>query len=144
VVETERLLVQVAEQVKRFDAHVGAVEAPLQQRPEVLAAVRVDRAVRVGFGLVDHFVCVVGSQSRVGRERIGVDARSGFDVFADDGLNVLPFQGVQDVRATRAVVSPQCRWSKPITATLPARLRPGFTLSAFRLLACMLRALPPM
>ena len=42
VIEPEHLFVEIAEQVKRLDAHVGAVQAALQQTPEILAAVRVD------------------------------------------------------------------------------------------------------
>ena len=39
--------------MKRFDAHVGAFDGALQQRPEVLAAVGVDFTVHVGLGMVD-------------------------------------------------------------------------------------------
>ena len=47
VVVPERLFVQVPEQVKRFHAHVRAVQAALEQAPEVLQAVRVDIAANV-------------------------------------------------------------------------------------------------
>jgi len=42
VVEPESLLVDVAEQVERLDAHVGAAQGPLEEAPEVLDAVGVD------------------------------------------------------------------------------------------------------
>jgi len=45
VVEPEALLVKIAEQVKRLDRHVSAVNRTLQQRPEILAAVGVNLAV---------------------------------------------------------------------------------------------------
>ena len=42
VVETEGLLVEVAEEMERFDRHVGALEGSLQETPEVLQAVDVN------------------------------------------------------------------------------------------------------
>jgi len=45
IVEPESLLVKVPEQVERFDRYVGALDGPLQERPEVLATVGVDVAV---------------------------------------------------------------------------------------------------
>ena len=56
VVEPERLFVQIPEQVERLDADVGALQPTLQERPEVFQPVRVDRAVDVGFGVVDEVV----------------------------------------------------------------------------------------
>lgn len=44
---TKRLLVQVAEQMKRFDADVSAFQPALQQAPEILKAVRMDAPVYV-------------------------------------------------------------------------------------------------
>src|SRR5262249_51633974 len=78
--------------------------AALQQRPEVLAAVRVDRAVHVGFGVVDDLVRVVGSQTSVGRERIGVDGGTGFDFGAHDVLHRTTPQRVDDVQTNPAGV----------------------------------------
>lgn len=39
IVEAERLFVDVAEQVKGLKGNVGAVQTPLQQRPEVLQSI---------------------------------------------------------------------------------------------------------
>ena len=64
VVEAKRLFVQVAEQMERFDAHVGALHGALQERPEVLQAVGVDLPVHVGFGVVDDVVDVAALSSR--------------------------------------------------------------------------------
>lgn len=62
IVEPEGLLVQIPEQVERLDRYVGAVQGPFEQAPEVLAAVRVDRAVHVTLGVVNDLVGVVGNQ----------------------------------------------------------------------------------
>ena len=58
IVETERLLVKVAEQMKRFDRHVGALDGALQEAPEVFEPVGVDIAFGVALGMVDDVVDV--------------------------------------------------------------------------------------
>jgi len=83
VVETERLLIEIAEQVKRFDAHVGALDGALLQAPEILQPVGVDGAIDVRLGMVDDVVGVVGLQRLVGRQRIGVDGAARLDVLED-------------------------------------------------------------
>src|SRR5439155_2093351 len=74
------------EQMKRFDAHVGALDGPLEERPEILAPVRVDLAVDVGFRMVDHVVGVVAMQTGVGLQGIAVHGRARFDVGPDGAL----------------------------------------------------------
>jgi hypothetical protein len=53
-VEPAALLIKVTEQMERFDAHVGALDRPLQERPEVLAAVGMHVPVNVALGMVDN------------------------------------------------------------------------------------------
>jgi hypothetical protein len=36
IVIAERLLIELTEKMERFDAHIGSVDAALQQAPEVL------------------------------------------------------------------------------------------------------------
>src|SRR5438093_7052478 len=57
-VEPESLLIEVAEQMKRFDRHVGAAQHALQKAPIVLQSVGVNGANGVGVGVVDHLVNV--------------------------------------------------------------------------------------
>lgn len=47
VVESKALLVQIAEQVKRFNGNVSAFDAPLEQTPEVFNAVSVNTTANV-------------------------------------------------------------------------------------------------
>ena len=47
IIVAVRLLVQIAEEVERFDRHVGSADTALQKRPEVLKAVGVDVSVHV-------------------------------------------------------------------------------------------------
>ena len=88
LVESERLLIEVAEQMERFDAHVGALECPLQQAPEVFAAVGVDVSVDVCLSVVDDVVNVVAGEVVVGRMRIGVDGGTGCNMLRHDGREV--------------------------------------------------------
>ena len=82
LVEAERLLIEIPEQVKRLDADVGArASARLSKLQIVFQAVGVDVAVHVSLGVVDDVVNVAALRLIVvGQQRIGVDGRAGFDV----------------------------------------------------------------
>jgi hypothetical protein len=62
-VEPEALLVKVAEQVKRFNANVGAFDAALEQGPKVLNAVSVNVTVDVLMRVINDAVNVVRIQT---------------------------------------------------------------------------------
>src|SRR5262249_38880221 len=109
IVETERLFVEVAEQMERFDGNVGALDGALQETPEVLKAVSVDRAVHVGFGMVNDLVNVAAlSHTVIGAQGIGVEARAIFDVLRDDGFQLmfLPIGDDLEAHSRAAVVLP--------------------------------------
>src|SRR5262249_47433922 len=146
MVEAEYLFIQIPEQVKRFDAHVGPFERTLQERPVVFQPVRVNLPIDVGLGVVDDAVDVAAlSHAVVGTERIGVDAGAYFDVLRDDGFELVLFRFAMTSVRTRAPPSSlRCRSSRPMTATLPIIDLLCEMPSARRLLACVLRALPPM
>src|SRR5438105_4460646 len=103
VVETERLLVKIAEQMERFDRHVGTLDGALQEAPEVLAAIGVDFAVHVGFGVVDHAMGVVGVQPVIRQEKVSVDLRTATDVRADVGLQSVLTNVARDGKPYHAV-----------------------------------------
>ena len=86
VVESEGLFVKVAEKMKRFDRHIRARDAALEQRPEVLKAVRVYAAIYVLNGMIHNLVRVIGSESLIGKQGIGVESRASFDMLADFAL----------------------------------------------------------
>src|SRR5688572_26144897 len=73
--------------MKRFHGNVSALESPLQQAPEVLAAVGVDLPVHVLLGMVDHTVNETGAQATIGAEVIGVDGRAFGNVVAHLALH---------------------------------------------------------
>src|SRR5437773_2309286 len=59
-IEPECLLVEVAEEVERLDAHIRPPDGPLEEPPEIFHAVHMDVAVHVLNRVVYDFVCVVG------------------------------------------------------------------------------------
>src|SRR5579885_165018 len=87
IVVAERLFVDIAEQLERFDAHVGAVQSAFQQAPEVFHGVGVDFAVRVLDRVVDDGVLVVFIQAVVGKKFIAENRRSSLDVLTHLFLN---------------------------------------------------------
>jgi hypothetical protein len=82
-VESERLLIEVSEQVKRLNADIGSSDSPLQQGPEVFKSVGVDMASGVAHGMIYHVVNVIVSQSLVGLQRVGVNLRAFGNVLAN-------------------------------------------------------------
>jgi hypothetical protein len=57
-VVAERLLVEVAKEMERFDAHLGSVNAALQQAPVVLEAICMNLRVNISDSVVDHLATV--------------------------------------------------------------------------------------
>src|SRR5438093_10072507 len=56
MIKPKSLLVEIAKQVERLDAHVGAFDAPFQEAPEVFDAVGVYGALSVSLRMVNDFV----------------------------------------------------------------------------------------
>src|ERR1035441_8158074 len=73
MVITEHLLVKVAEQVKRFNAHISSAQAAFKQAPEVLKAVSVNLPVNVPFRVIYNLVRVIRSQSLIGEQEVGIE-----------------------------------------------------------------------
>src|ERR1044071_155896 len=83
VVVTERLFIDVAEQVIGLDAHVSSVQSALQQCPKVLNGVGVSIPVHILNGVVDDVVPIIGAESFIGREFIREDRRASFHALTD-------------------------------------------------------------
>lgn len=75
--------------MKRFNAHISPVDAPLQQAPEVLKAVCVDATVDVFNGMVNDCMGIVSPKSLIGEQRIGIERGTRFDVLLDLGMENL-------------------------------------------------------
>jgi len=69
--------------MEQFDANVGAIDAPLQQRPEVLKSVGVDAPVDVLDGVIHNLMGVVASETLVGEQEVGIESRSRLNMLAD-------------------------------------------------------------
>lgn len=75
-VEAERLFIEVAKQMKRFDAHIGSLKATLQETPEVLNGVGVDVPTHVFNGVIDHLMGILALQTSVRPPRIREQRRA--------------------------------------------------------------------
>lgn len=88
-VEAESLLGDVAEHMERIDANVGALDRPLQQAPEVLQAVGVDRPIDVSNCVVNDAMPEVLSESVVAAPLVGVERRALLDVLMNLPVKLL-------------------------------------------------------
>ncbi len=87
LVIAKSLLTHIPEQVKRFNGNIGSVNPALQEAPEVLHPVRMNVAVNAGFGVANKLVVKL-VHPFVRQKRVGVYARSSFDVLANKLLKV--------------------------------------------------------
>lgn len=90
----ENLFIQIPEQVERFNADIGSLEAALQQAPEVFKSVGVNLPINVLFRMVNNLVGVVGFEPVVGRQGVSIDRAPRCNVEPDFVLQVfLPASG---------------------------------------------------
>src|ERR1017187_4191480 len=75
--------------MKWLNADIGAVQAALQETPEVFHRVRVDVSVYVLDSVVNHGVLVMGFQTAIGLKGTAEKSRPGFAAFPDDWLQFL-------------------------------------------------------
>jgi len=83
IIETKHLLVKVTVKMKRFDRHIRARDAALQQTPEVFESVGVYAAIHVLSCVVNDLVSIVRCQSVIRHERIAVECRASGDMLAN-------------------------------------------------------------
>ena len=70
-----------------LDTYIGTVDSTLQEAPTVLAVVRVDLPIDIGFGMVDNLMREVLFQAFIGLQCIAVHGRTDF--------YMLPYQSLQ-------------------------------------------------
>ena len=63
VVVTKGLLIEIAEEMERFNTHIGSADAALQQRPEVFKTVGMNLPVNVCNRMVNNLMRVVASKT---------------------------------------------------------------------------------
>src|SRR5215469_12686145 len=66
IVVTERLFINVAKQMKRFDRNVSPMKTALQKRPEIFHAVRMNQSVHILLSVIDYLMRVLALQTIVG------------------------------------------------------------------------------
>src|SRR6266571_4302554 len=89
VVVTKRLLIQVAEQVKRLNANVGAADSALEQAPEVFQTVCVNPAIYILSRVIYDLVREISTQAVIGKQRICIQGTFSSDVSLDMPLHIL-------------------------------------------------------
>lgn len=89
IVETEHLFVQIPEHVERLNAHIRSMQSALEQAPEVLQGVCVYATMHVLDSVIYDLMSVVGVESDVSLERIGIECRTSLHLFPNDRLQVL-------------------------------------------------------
>src|SRR5260370_34438227 len=87
VVVAKTLLIQIAEEMKRFHADISSADPAFQQRPKILKAVGVHLAVHVLNRVVNDLMGVLSGQPFIRQQSIGVESRASFDVFLYFRLN---------------------------------------------------------
>lgn len=56
IIESPAVLIQIAEQMKWFDANVGASQLALQEAPEILQPVSMDLPIHVFLCVIDYTI----------------------------------------------------------------------------------------
>src|ERR1700676_2212290 len=84
MIETKRLLIDIAKQMEWLYRYVGSTKAALQERPEVLDAIGVYVALYVTLKMIHDVVGVAFRQSVIVDEFVSHDPSAGKNVFVDD------------------------------------------------------------
>src|SRR5688500_14005045 len=87
IVETEALLIDVTEKMKRFDANIGSANSALEQAPKVFDAVGMHVAANIRFHVIDDIVCIFFFKANVGRKLIGKKLAFRLNRFSDFSLD---------------------------------------------------------
>jgi len=82
-VETECLLIDIAEEMKGFNGNIRSAQLTFQKRPEVFDSICVNCAVNVVLKVIDDLVHVVGIHSEICGVLICVENRASVDAIED-------------------------------------------------------------
>lgn len=89
VIEAKCLLVKVTEHMKRLNTDVSAFDSTLQQRPEILKAIRMDHSVNILLGVIDNYRSQCSSPCNVTvRHRSRLARRSRGSILAPNASNL--------------------------------------------------------
>ena len=119
IVEAERLLINIAEQVEGLNADVGSMQPALQQAPKVLHRVGVDILPNVFNRMIDNLMLVIVSKSLIRLQRIAIESRSRFHFFFHERL-----QGLLTAIIDHAGANLATAFKEAATIALPIGPRP--------------------
>jgi len=88
-----------------FHADIGSMQAPLQERPELLHDVCVKVSVHIFDGMADHGVLIFVLQSIVGFQFVAKDRGASFDV--PELAGELTFAPIANHKSANLVAPPQ-------------------------------------
>jgi hypothetical protein len=91
--------------MKWLYAHIGSVQAALQETPELFAAICVNIAIYVRLGVVDHLMDEFVRQALIRFKSVSEQFRTLFYVVANKCMKVLPFARRSYCRANAALGS---------------------------------------
>ncbi len=76
IVKTERLFVNVPDQMERFQAHVSAMQTALQEGPEVFHALGVNQTAQIFARMINNVVIVLPLKASIGGKLVRVELSS--------------------------------------------------------------------
>src|SRR6266496_2118829 len=88
LVKPERLLIQISEQMKRLDVHIGPFDSALQQRPKVFKAISVNMTLGAGLRMVDHLMNVFVRKLVIRGMAIGNNFRTLLNIGSHFGVKI--------------------------------------------------------
>jgi hypothetical protein len=119
VVVAKRLFIEIPEEVKRLHAYIGPMNASLEQTPNVLKPVRMNVAVDIRLGVVDHLMLKF-IKAVIRLQRIAEQFRSDLNILAHHSLKFRLAARGANLRANCAAALPTLLLRWPYR---PARVR---------------------
>ena len=94
--------------MERFNAHIRAANASLQEAPEVFETVGVHATIDVLNRMVNNLMGIFPSQSAVGEKGIGVERRASFNMLFNFSLQGCAFPIRHNCCANLAAALQRC------------------------------------
>jgi hypothetical protein len=86
IIETKTLLIEITEQMERFNGNISTMQTALYKRPEIFDAVSVDFPMHVSLSMVHDLMNVIFVESPISVKIVSVQSGSGFDVLFNQSL----------------------------------------------------------
>jgi hypothetical protein len=140
LIKSERLFIQIPEQMKRLNVYIRSVQRAFEKRPEVFQAIRMDVTYCIANGMVDNATLVIAFKIVVRHKCVGADRRTLFDMLA----NVAAEFGSARIRNYFQYYTGSCLGCAALQDTLHSGFLESGMPTPVRLSLCMYRAFAPM